>query len=600
MSRKHPRNSLAAQGLGLPPIRGAAEQAALNAQPSTLNAAAAKGNRLPPGLERIIRPEAQQRWLLPQVATYTPSYVEMILRGAMAGNHLQQWELFQLMEDTWPRLTKNLNQLKRAVIQLEWDLEAWAEEDAPPSDTAVERKKLVSSAIWGMNPPADGDGSAFEDTIYDILDAYAKGLSVVEVGWEIRDAGALGQIAAPQSTWWVHPQNYAWSQDNQLGLVIPNSQNLEPFPEDKVLIARCKARTGPVAGQALLRALAVWWSFSNFNQSWLMSFAQIFGLPIRWANYDPNQPGLLEKVAEMLENMGSAAWGAFPTGTTLDMKEPMKTGTDNPQITIMDRADKNCDLLILGQSGTTEISGPGKTGGSNAANKVLEGVEWGFVKAAADFAAGVVNRQWIPSILRLNYNGDGTEAPWFCPHPQEIEDSKANAERDGVLLGAGVEMPKKWFYGRHNIPLPQKGEEVIGKPAAMPPDPSTINHQPSTDLQARRHGAAHEVQERLLDNVLEELTGVQPRWLGDVRPFFHELMAAAQFKEITDAEFVAVLERAQKRMPELFGRIKHQELEEVFYNALSTSVVNGAARGFMERRLVNRKSKIVNATGGAK
>jgi phage gp29-like protein len=585
-SRSIPKTSLAAQGFALPPARGSAQTSEVTPQaPLT----AAKGTRLPPGLERIIRPDAQQRWLLPQAATYTPSYVEMILRGAMAGNHVQQWELFQLMEDTWPRLTKNLNQLKRAVIQLEWDLEAWAEEDAPPSDTAVERKKLVSSAIWGMNPPADGDGSAFEDTIYDILDAYAKGLSVVEVGWEIRDAGALGQIAAPQSTWWVHPQNYAWSQDNQLGLVIPNSKNLEPFPEDKVLIARCKARTGPVSGQALLRALAFWWSVANFNQSWLMNFAQIFGLPIRWANYDPNQPGLLEKVSDMLENMGSAAWGAFPTGTTLELKEPMKTGTDNPQITLIDRADKNCDLLILGQSGTTEISGPGKTGGSNAANEVLEGVEWKFVKAAAEFAAGVINRQWIPSILRLNYNGDATEAPWFCPHPEEKEDSKANAERDEILLGAGVEMPKKWFYGRHNIPLPQPDEEVIGKPPEAPTVPPP-GKDPAADLQARRHGAAHDAQAKLLDNILENLTGVQPRWLGDVKPFFHELMAAAEFKEITDAEFVAVLERAQKRMPELFGRIKHQELEEVFYNALSTSVVNGAARGFMERRAAKRKA----------
>jgi phage gp29-like protein len=599
MSRKHPRNSLAAQGLGLPPIRGTAEQAALNSQPSTLNAAAAKGTRLPPGLERIIRPEAQQRWLLPQASVMTPSYIEMILRGAIAGNHVQQWELFDLMEDTWPRLAKNLNEIKRAALKLEWTLETWAEEDTAPSESAEERAKLVSSAIWNMRPEADSDGAAFEETIYNVLDAWAKGVAVQEVIWEMRDAGKLGQITAPQSTFWVHPQNYAWGENGKLGLVIPGTQNLEPFPEHKFLISICKARSGhPLAG-ALLRPLAFWWTCANFSASWWMNFAQIFGLPIRWANYDPNQPGLLDKVSDMLENMGSAAWGAFPAGTTLELKEPMKSGTDNPQVALLDRADKNCDLLILGQTLTTDVS---EAGGSRALGTVHKSVRDDIIQACADFAAGVINRQLIPAILEQNYN-DTSEAPWFCPHPEQVEDTKANAERDQILLDAGVEIPKTWFYERHGIPIPQKGEDVISKPAVTASPfgvPPSGGPDDTANLQARRHGAAHDVQEKLLDNVLEELTGVQPRWLGDVRPFFHELMAAAQFKEITDAEFVAVLERAQKRMPELFGRIKHQELEEVFYNALSTSVVNGAARGFMERRLVNRKSKIVNATGGAK
>lgn len=537
----------------------------------------------------------------PLAATYTPSYIEQLLRGAIAGNHVQQWELFDLMEDTWPRLVKNLNQLKRSVIQLEWDLETWAEEDAPPSDSAEERRKLVSTAVWGMQPAADTDGSAFEDIIYDVLDAWAKGLSVIELGWEVRDAGALGQIVAPKEGWWVHPQNYAWGTTNRLGLVIPGSQNLDPFPEDKFLIARCKAKTGQLSGNALLRALAFWWSAANFNQSWLLNFAQIFGLPIRWASYDPNQPGLLDKVSDMLENMGSAAWGAFPTGTTLDLKEPMKTGTDNPQITILDRADKNCDLLILGQSGTTEISGPGKTGGSNAANEVLAGVEWKFVKAAADFAAGVLNRQLIPAILRLNYNQDATDAPWFSPHLEEQDDEKANAERDEILMRSGVAMPKKWFYGRHNIPLPQAGEEVIAAPSPLNPNlnlnPSAEGEPAAATLQASRRGAV--TQAKLLDNTLEKLTGVEARWLGEVKPFFHELMAAAQSRRITDAEFIAVLERSQKRMPELFARIKHQELEAALYAALSAATVNGAVLGHLDRRSALRTPRSALEGGAA-
>ena len=33
------------------------------------------------------------------------------------------------------------------------------------------------------------------------------------------------------------------------------------------------------------------WAASNFAQQWFLNFAQIFGLPIRWANDDPAVPG---------------------------------------------------------------------------------------------------------------------------------------------------------------------------------------------------------------------------------------------------------------------------------------------------------------------
>src|SRR6266545_4463115 len=56
-------------------------------------------------LQRILRPQAAFRWILPSLAAITPQYVEMILRGALAGNHVQQWELFDLMLDSWPELS---------------------------------------------------------------------------------------------------------------------------------------------------------------------------------------------------------------------------------------------------------------------------------------------------------------------------------------------------------------------------------------------------------------------------------------------------------------------------------------------------------------
>lgn len=583
---------------------------------SLVQAAAMSGEapaKLPKQLQTVIRPTARNRWLGNTAASYTPDRIEQVLRSAMTGSLVAQWELFDLMEDTWPRLTKNLNQLKRAVLAYERTFEPWYEEEEAAAPEADERARLISRAIWKMKPRADESQNGFDDTIYDILDAWAKGVAVLEIDWEVRDGGKFGMITAPQATRYIHPRFYGYPPEQDwLGLNTseidsakigsgprPLSLDLRPvdgvyarFPQNKFLICVCRAKSGHPSVSALLRPLAFWWAAANFTQEWFLNFAQIFGLPIRWANYDPNTPGLLDSICDMLENMGSEAWGAFPAGTTLELKEPMKSGTDNPQVALINRADAQADILILGQSGTTEISGPGKDGGSHAANKVLEGVEAGIRDAAAQFVCRVINEQLIPMIELLNY-GDNKLTPELLLAEAKQEDTKANAERDGVLMDRGVEMPKSWFYKRHQIPLPQEGEEVIS--GARRPDvggqtADDRGRQPKDDDQnkgedeQRANAKASRATEKLIDHALEDLTGVEARWLGDVKPFFRELIIKAQSADVSDAEFVRFLEQASKKMPELFGRLDHEAVAGALENAMSAALVNGAAKGFMTRR----------------
>ncbi|NJL18803.1 MAG: DUF935 family protein [Bdellovibrionaceae bacterium] len=143
--------------------------------------------RLNPLLQRILRPQVFGNW---QTVNKTPQEIETILRGAMGGNHVQQWELFDLMADTWPRLQKNMDELIQGVIAMDWKLEAWAEEDQPPSDTAKEYQQVISAAVWQMNPPPDEDLNGFEQLLADICSAWLVGLSVTEIIWEWREVGA--------------------------------------------------------------------------------------------------------------------------------------------------------------------------------------------------------------------------------------------------------------------------------------------------------------------------------------------------------------------------------------------------------------------------
>jgi phage gp29-like protein len=46
----------------------------------------------------IITPSARDRWMTSRMKDYTPERVENTIRGAMTGNLLAQWEMFDLME----------------------------------------------------------------------------------------------------------------------------------------------------------------------------------------------------------------------------------------------------------------------------------------------------------------------------------------------------------------------------------------------------------------------------------------------------------------------------------------------------------------------
>lgn len=473
--------------------------------PARLRAAVPNGaGRLNPMLSRIIRQQAIGNWLMPSLAVVTPQYIETILRGALGGNHIQQWELFDLMEDTWPRLAKNLGEIKDAVTAMDWKLVAWAEEDTPPTDTALERKQLISSAMWQMRPEPDRDDNDFERTLADILDAGGKGVSVLEILWENRRVGGLGDFALPQATTWVHPNAYAWSDQGFLGLNPSREVNtgvyrqraseVEPFPEHKFLIAISKAKTGHPLTAARLRPLAWWWCAANFSADWLMNLAQLFGLPFRWATYaDDASDDTIGKINVMLADMGSAGHGAFPEGTNLNFLDGGKTAGASPQDGLLDRADKACDILLLRQTLTTDSP---TEGGTQALGTVHLSVRNQVIQSWANFAARVINTQFIPAVLIENY-GDAEEAPWFEPTFVTKKDLAASATRIQSGINMGLRVSRKWAHEELEIPLPQPGEEVLSRATSAPTDLPGAPNSDSVQLgePQRRRGAEEKIED---------------------------------------------------------------------------------------------------------
>lgn len=433
-------------------------------------------------------------WRGARAAHFDPARIEAVLAAALAGDHQSQWELFDLMEDTWPRLAKNIAELKRAVTSMRWTVQPWAEADAPPTPEAMERAALVEHAIWRMRPePAAGERD-FTGLLGDLFDAWFKGLSLSEIVWEERRLPDQGAVFVPRAATWVHPVNYALTPEGRLTLRLLMTDRpgtaayYADLPAYKFLVATAPHRATHFLGAGLLRPLAWWWMAQNFAAEWQLNYAQLFGVPIRWATYAAGTPAeTISRIGEMLANLGSAGWAAFPEGTSLQLLEGQKTAGTSPQEAIQDRADKYCDLLILGQTLTSDPADRG----TQALGTVHERIRADVIQAAADWLASILNQQLIQAILELNY-GDADNAPELRAEPVRQKDYLAQAQRDQILLSAGIELPKAWFYERHDIPLPGSDEEVIRRNTPETLGPPLSGEPDAQAAQAARGGWAGE------------------------------------------------------------------------------------------------------------
>jgi phage gp29-like protein len=450
---------------------------------------AASSMNLPMGFSRILRQQATTRWTLPSVATFTPNYIEMILQGALAGNHVQQWELFDIMLRNWPSLATCKQELVQGVTRRELVFDPYSQEDELATDSAIEREKLVTCAIRSMAPDPTRDDNAIRGTIKDIMDAWFRGLSVLEIIWQTIDDKDQGQIVTPKATAWAHPCYYGFNQEGILGLTdeeqnaysvynttsySPRKPILRPFPENKFLIAIHKAKSGSPLSGPLLAPLAWWWCAANFSSDWLLNLAQVFGLPFRWANYAASSPDqTVSAICDMLQNMGSAGWAAFPEGTTLELKEASKAGGSSPQDSLLDRADSYARTLILGQTMTGQTIASGR--GGQAFGTVEAQGKQDRIDDACAFVVEIINQQLIPAILMLNY-GDADEAP-TCRFLQETEGSYQDAQRDQMLSGLGLPIPLSHLRHKYNIPEPT-GEEEVTEPPPEPKAPSDVSPGP--------------------------------------------------------------------------------------------------------------------------
>jgi phage gp29-like protein len=416
------------------------------------------------------------------LANVTPDQVRAILRNVRTGKLDDQDRLFRLMLDTWPRLRKALNEISGAVARLEIEIKPGLREGTEePTAQAILVYQIVQRAMESFAPRPGHWELDNSGMVKALIDAYAKGISVLEIVWQLQNGIVSPRCYAPVPAKYLAYPSMNMEIDRLM--IAPQGVNystLEDFPADRFLIGVwTQGGTHPIHA-ANLRTLTKHWLGAVYGLGWLMQYSQLFGIPTRTAKTDGTEDAL-NKAQEMLESIGSSGWAAFGPGVEYEIHSAANGDAANlPQSHLMDVADKACDILLLGQTLTTDNTNTG----SRALGDVHAGIRADVLKMVSEWIASIINSQLIPAIVRMNFGEVASEdMPYCCLEIPHAKDQKATAERMKIYKEIGVPMTLKYVYEELGIPEPLPGEPLftgdippvapIDVPVDVPPvDPS--------------------------------------------------------------------------------------------------------------------------------
>lgn len=172
-------------------------------------------------------------------------------------------------------------------------------------------------------------------------------------------------------------------------------------------------------------------------------FGEIFGMPIRVAKTTARDPKDRSQIENMLSSMGAAAWGLFPDGTDIDIKETTRGDAFNVYDKRIDRANSELSKGILNQTMTID------NGSSLSQSEVHLEVFENVVEKDADLVKDIVNDQLLPRMVKHGFPVKGLHFEWdnsidYTPE-QQLEYEKMILDR--------FEVDPKYLIDKYGIPI---------------------------------------------------------------------------------------------------------------------------------------------------
>ncbi len=284
----------------------------------------------------------------------------------------------------------------------------------------------------------------FHKFLREVMESKFWGHSLLQLFWPVMGSDGPGATDLIPRTH-VKPRKGIVSEEKWGDTGIPYRE--PPFDRTTIEI-------GDADDLGLLMPVSQYVIYKRGNFGDWAEFAEVFGMPFRWATYtNPESRKILE---EALANAGSAGYVVAPEDANLQFFNPTAGSQSNDIFRMMRQAcNEEISICILGNSMTTTEAS--KSGYAQA--ETHRDTQDEVHKADRRFILRVMNEKLNPYLESLGYPVKGGH--WSY----EEEDGLDLVQRLNVdmQVSTKVPIPAKYWYDKYKIPMPERGEAVSGQ-----------------------------------------------------------------------------------------------------------------------------------------
>lgn len=342
-------------------------------------------------------------------AGLTPSRLSGILREADDGSLDTAMQLFEEMEEKDAHLYCVANTRRLALTGLPWDVVS-----AATVREGVDRASADEAAHYCSDVLHDLD--SFEETLQHLSLAVGRNIAVSEIVWEVV-AGELRPIA-------LTPVDFTRivfdALDRPRILTADEPRNGIEITPHKFIVHTPHSVSGHPQRGGLLRVTAMVYLAKNLSLKDWMIYAEIFGMPVRIARYEPAASAEEKReLLHMLESLGSNAVGLFSRAVELQVMDSNRGASGAPYERLIDFLNREMSKAWLGQTLTTDIAGQS---GSVAASRVHEEVRQEILADDMRKEARTIRRDLLAPLTQLRF-GPEVAVPYFVRQPRNSSDA---------------------------------------------------------------------------------------------------------------------------------------------------------------------------------
>ncbi|WP_242986433.1 DUF935 domain-containing protein [Vallitalea guaymasensis] len=480
----------------------------------------------------------------------TPYRLARIFKEADAGDVARQSEMFEQMEEKDLHLFSQLQTRKNAVIGLDYELLPYSEEpyDMKIYDFVKQQFDLLEDDI--------------EDNFLDLLDAVGKGFAMSELIWDISEGQA-----------WVteiknrHQKHFFWDEDNVMRIMTEENPQGIILPANKYITHVYKAKSGHPSRAGVLRVCSWMYLFKNYTLKDWITFAEVYGMPIRLGKYDPSSSeDDKDALMDALIQIGTDAAGIIPENTEIIFQESNKSSSSDIYQNLAGFCNTEMSKAIIGQTLTSEAGANGNYATANIHNQVRQDL----LEADCKGLAKVFKRDFIRPLVYFNF-GESKRLPKLKHKYEPPEDTvkKANTYKT-IVKDIGLKVPTDHLYKEFSIPEPKEDEPIVGGTDEQLH--SQVMKLENEIMVLKQKKPTNDTVQRDIDKIADTATKESVNIFREMYRPVSDLMDSVSTLE----ELKSLLED-EETVKKLFGKMKQTDIEDMLHKVMFVADLIGRA-----------------------